>query len=114
MKNFKIDHDKLWEKQFGPKLAARDVAGRRIVKSDFNNRDTEFGWSIDHIKPISLGGTDRQENLLIVHWKTNNEKGSSFPEFVANGMRIKIIPKKIKGIKVSEKREYDGWGFEYE
>lgn len=31
--------------------------------------ETENGWLIDHINPITNGGSDDLENLIPVHWK---------------------------------------------
>ena len=59
--------------------------------SDFNNRDSLFGWEIDHIYPISLLRMsnipedlwDNPLNIRALHWKNNQSKGNSYPMYMA-------------------------------
>lgn len=37
-------------------------------------RTSRFGATLDHIMPISKGGTDTLENLQLSHWVCNNRK----------------------------------------
>lgn len=46
---------------------------------DYLNPESEYGWEVDHIKPVSAGGTDDLANLQPLHWKTNREKGDQYP-----------------------------------
>ena len=46
---------------------------------DFSNRDItspEYR-TIDHIKPVKYGGSDRQSNLKLAHRKCNEKRGSN-------------------------------------
>lgn len=36
-----------------------------------------YGWEIDHIKPISQGGTDVLSNLQPLHWENNRKKSDN-------------------------------------
>lgn len=99
MKNYKWDHNKIWEKHFGSSVSTFDYAGRRIRKSEYNT-PTEFAWSLDHIKPIAKGGTDSSRNLMPVHALTNLEKGDSFPKFKAFGGEFEVI--EVSNDKVSD------------
>ena len=65
---------KLWEEKLGDKTEARDYEGREILKAAYGQKGSQYSWNIDHIKPKSKGGTDRVDNLQIVHISTNQEK----------------------------------------
>ena len=43
--------------------------------SELGNRDSKHGWEIDHINPVSNGGTDNIDNLQPLYWKNNADKG---------------------------------------
>ncbi len=39
----------------------------------------EYGWEIDHIKPVSRGGADDLSNLQPLYWENNRRKGDIYP-----------------------------------
>ena len=82
---------RLWNKSFGKETKAIDFAGRAIAKGAYNDRNSEFGWNVDHILPKSRGGVTADYNLICCHIKTNDEKGDKFPCFVANGRYFEIV-----------------------
>lgn len=45
--------------------------------SEHGNRQSEYGWEIDHINPVSNHGGDDLSNLQPLNWKNNAEKGDS-------------------------------------
>lgn len=81
---------RLWNKQFGKQNKARDFAGREIAKAAYDNRNSAFGWNIDHILPQSRGGKTADHNLICCHINTNDEKADRFPCFNANGKQFEI------------------------
>ena len=81
---------RLWTAQFGKTAKAVDFAGREIAKAAYNNRNSKFGWNVDHIYPQSRGGKTADYNLICCHIKTNDEKADKFPCFVSNETRFEI------------------------
>lgn len=90
----KIDKEtalRLWNQEFGRKQKAFDFAGRQIAKAAYNDRESKFGWNVDHILPESRGGKTADYNLKCCHIKTNDEKADKFPCFKANEQVFEIV-----------------------
>jgi len=51
-----------------------DAWGWTIVRSDFGNTRSRYGWEIDHILPVSQGGGDELINLQPLQWENNRRK----------------------------------------
>ena len=81
---------RLWNKTFGRESKAKDFAGRMMAKGAYNDRNSEFGWNVDHILPRSRGGATADHNLICCHILTNDEKADRFPCFTANGIPFEI------------------------
>lgn len=82
---------RLWNKSFGKETKVKDFTGRTIAKGAYNDRNSEFGWNVDHILPQSKGGKTADYNLVCCHILTNDEKSDKFPGFVANKRKFTII-----------------------
>lgn len=82
---------RLWNKSFGKDTKAADFARRTMAKGAYNDRNSEFGWNVDHILPQSKNGATADHNLICCHIKTNDEKADKFPCFTANGIAFEII-----------------------
>lgn len=55
----------------------RDVCGNAMKFADYGNRNSEYGWEIDHKNPVVNGGDDNYFNLQPLNWKNNASKGDS-------------------------------------
>lgn len=91
----------LWDHIFRGQNEVYDYAGRRIVRSAIGNRRSSCCPTIDHIRPLSQGGKDCLENIVICNQITNEEKADSFPSWSANGKRFQA--RRVKGTT----NEYD-------
>ncbi len=63
-----------------PDIWRQDFAGAWIRKDAYGSH-SQYGWEIDHLRPISKGGTNDLENLAVLHWKNNQIKNADYPEF---------------------------------
>ncbi len=64
----------------GFKYFKNDICGALIQVTKYGKKG-KFGWEIDHIKPVSKGGTDDLDNLQALHWKNNRHKGNNWPDW---------------------------------
>lgn len=68
----------LWDQQSGACFLCRQAM------PEPDSHDHHFGWehlipTIDHVVPLSRGGSNQLYNKVLVHAKCNVEKGSSEP-----------------------------------
>lgn len=57
----------------------RDRCGIAMKYSEHGNRNSEYGWEIDHIRPTAKGGGDELSNLQPLNWSNNAAKGDTYP-----------------------------------
>ena len=67
---------KVWEKGVvvqgnDPARWRKDQCGAWIGRAAYGDRDSIYGWEIDHISP---GGSDAIGNLRPLQWKNNADK----------------------------------------
>lgn len=77
---------KVWEKAirvdgFDSDTIRKDCCGALILKTEYGNHNSKFGWEIDHVYPLSRGGNDDILNLRPMQWENNVAKGNSFPVY---------------------------------
>jgi hypothetical protein len=58
----------------------KDCCGALIQKNKYGTL-AQHGWEIDHIKPVSQGGTDDLSNLQPLQWENNRHKGDKWPNW---------------------------------
>lgn len=73
-----------------PNVWRKDYAGAWIRRDHYGNKESEYGWEIDHIKPVSVGGGNELANLLPLQWQNNQTKENQFPEWKTNKTAVGI------------------------
>ena len=66
----------VWEKgrvvgNNDPNVWRKDDCEAWIHRRSYGNRESQYGWEIDHITPESQGGTDDIDNLRPLQWENN-------------------------------------------
>lgn len=89
----------VWDLVYGNKQEVKDYTGRLMKKSACGNRNSAYHPTLDHIRPLSKGGADVLENIVVCHRDTNEEKADDFPHWKANGKRYKAV--RVKGSRVA-------------
>ncbi len=97
--------NQLWVQQFGKKQKAIDYTGREVAKAAYNDRNSKYGWNVDHILPLSRGGKTADHNLICCHILTNDEKANKFPCFKANAKEFEI-KKRQNYYEIEAKTDY--------
>jgi 5-methylcytosine-specific restriction endonuclease McrA len=60
---------------YDPNRWRKDACNAWMDRNSFGDRNSIFGWEIDHIIPVSKGGGDQLVNLQPLQWKNNDAKG---------------------------------------
>ena len=87
----------VWNRVFGAKQEAYDYAGRLMKKSACGDPKNPYHPTLDHIRPLSAGGCDVLENIIICHRDTNAEKADKFPHWKTNSQLFRAD--RIKGTR---------------
>lgn len=58
----------------------KDPCGAWINKKQYGS-ESEYGWGIDHMYPLSKGGNNHPDNLMAMHWSNNRSKGDDYPAY---------------------------------
>lgn len=79
---------KVWDRAlkvdgYDPAIFRKDPCGAWIIFNKYGLRDNDYGWEIDHVYPVSLGGGDDLRNLRAMHWRNNASKADDYPSYIA-------------------------------
>ena len=58
----------------------KDFAGAWIRKDSYGMH-SKYGWEVDHLCPLSRGGSNDLDNLMPLHWQNDMTKGGDYPDF---------------------------------
>ena len=65
---------------YDPTVWRKDTCNAFMKRSDYGTLG-DFGWEIDHVKPVAQDGGDSLDNLQSLQWKNNRHKGDNYPQW---------------------------------
>jgi len=65
---------------YDPSRYRKDACGAWMARAEYG-QTSQYGWEVDHIVPVSRGGTDALGNLQPLCWENNRHKGDAYPNW---------------------------------
>ena len=109
--------DAVWAKAqtvdgFDENKYRKDVCGAWMIKDSYGDKESIYGWEIDHICPVSIlkerniseEVINNLSNLRALQWENNRRKDNSYPDYISavTSEENKNI-KKERSLSVNEK-----------
>jgi hypothetical protein len=69
-----------------PNVWRKDDCDAWIKWSDYGDRDSQYGWEVDHITSKEHDGTDADSNLRALQWQNNVGKSAGRLKCVVTAM----------------------------
>jgi len=63
---------------YDPAVYRKDICGN-WMQFDQHGKEGDYGWEVDHIKPLALNGPDALANMQPLWWRNNRRKGDIYP-----------------------------------
>lgn len=87
----------VWEKatkvaSYDPNKYRKDQCEAWIIRESYGNRNSNYGWEIDHITTKSNDCGDELSNLRPLHWENNLKKSDG-------NLACAVISRENKNIK---------------
>lgn len=57
-----------------PAVRRKDICGAWIDWAAYGNRQSQYGWEVDHAIPLANGGPHHINNVRPLHWQNNARK----------------------------------------
>ncbi len=106
------------DEKYPSERVRKDACGAFMLYEDFGDRNSIFGWEIDHIYPasklklrndITAEQVDDMKNLRPLNWRNNASKGTDYPFYTAcwvadddNATNVAVDKGKVVNAQVQE------------
>jgi len=65
---------------YDPNRYRKDTCGAWMARHEYG-QTSQFGWEVDHVVPVSQGGSDQLANLQPLYWENNRHKADNYPNW---------------------------------